>query len=81
MANDENVIVNLADDVSDAAHDRDQPRKLTEYRPTNMPLSKFEIEQDEARDTAHKGWTPRTMQNIGDLVPLPEKPGPPSDID
>lgn len=75
------MIVNNSDDISDVAHDRDEPRKLGEYKSTNMPLSKFEIEQDEAKDTAREGWAPRTPDNIGDMVPLPEKPGPPSDID
>jgi hypothetical protein len=77
----EDVTVTAVDDVSDVAHEHDRLRKLGEYKPTNMPLSKFEIEQDEAKDTEHKGWAPRTAQNIGDLTPLPEKPGPPDDID
>jgi hypothetical protein len=77
----EDVTVSTLDDVSDVAHDHDRLRKLSEYRPTNVPLSKAEIEQDEARDTAHTGWAPRTPENIGDMVPLPEKPGPPDDID
>ena len=51
-------------------------RELSDYRSTNMPLSASEIKQDEARDTAHEGWTPRTTENIGDMIPLPEKPNP-----
>lgn len=81
MAEKENVIVNIADDIFHQSHDHDPARRVSEYKPTNMPLSKFEIEQDEARDTEHTGWAPRTPDNIGDMVPLPEKPGPPDDID
>jgi hypothetical protein len=63
----EDVSVTTVDDSSD------RPRKLSEYKPTNLPLSADEIEQDEARDTAHEGWAPRTTENIGDMVPLPER--------
>jgi hypothetical protein len=70
----EDVTVSTVDDVSDVAHAHDRPRKLSEYKSTNMPLSKAEIEHDEARDTAREGWAPRTTENIGDPVPLPEKP-------
>ena len=74
MAEHEDVTVSTVDDVSGVAHSKDRPRKLSEYKPTNVPLSEAEIEQEEARDTAHEGWAPRTTENIGDLVPLPEKP-------
>ena len=74
MAEHEDVTVSTIDEVSTIAHSKDRPRKLSEYKPTNMPLSEAEIEQDEARDTAHEGWAPRTTENIGDLAPLPEKP-------
>jgi len=70
----EDIIVNIDDESN-------EPCKLSEYKPTNVPLSKSEIEQDEAIDTEQEGWAPRTCENIGDLVPLPEKPGPPDDID
>jgi hypothetical protein len=59
------VIVTTADDG---------PRNLSDYKATNMPLSASEIANDEARDTAHEGWAPRTTENIGDMIPLPEKP-------
>jgi hypothetical protein len=42
-----------------------------------MPLSASEIRQDEAKDTAHEGWAPRTTENIGDMTPLPERPAVP----
>jgi hypothetical protein len=63
----EDVLVSIDDESN-------EPRKLSEYKPTNLPLSKAEIEQDEARDTEHEGWAPRTTENIGDMTPLPEKP-------
>jgi len=77
---DEDVIVNRADDLFHKSSDFDH-RKVGEYKSTNTPLSKAEIARDEAIDTADRGWAPRTTENIGDMVPLPEKPGPPSDID
>lgn len=70
----EDVIVTINDESNEA-------RKLSEYKPTNVPLSRSEIEQDEAKDKEHEGWAPRSIENIGDMVPLPEKPGPPDDID
>jgi hypothetical protein len=69
----EDVSVTTVDDVSDVAHDHDRERKLSEYKPTNVPLSASEIAQDEAKDTAHEGWAPRTTENISDMKPLPEK--------
>lgn len=74
MPEHEDVTVSTVDDVSDGAHSHDRPRKLSEYKSTNMPLSEAEIEQDEARDDEGQGWAPRTTENIGDMVPLPEKP-------
>jgi hypothetical protein len=70
----EDVTVSTVDDLSEVAHSQDRPRKLSEYKPTNMPLSKSEIDQDEAKGTADEGWAPRTTENIGDMIPLPEKP-------
>jgi hypothetical protein len=55
------------------AHSQDRPRNLGDYKSTNMPLSKSEILHDEARVTGHEGWAPRTLENIGDMRPLPEK--------
>jgi hypothetical protein len=73
----EDITVNNTDDLSDVAHAHDEPSKLSDYKPTNMPLSQSEIEHDEARDTAHEGWAPRTTENIGDMTPLPEHPAKP----
>jgi len=70
----EDVIVTTVDDLSDVAHSKDEVRRLSDYKPTNTPLSQAEIELDEARDTGQEGWAPRTTENIGDLTPLPEKP-------
>jgi hypothetical protein len=74
MDNEEDVTVSTFDDLSQVAHDHDRTRKLEDYKPTNVPLSESQIEQDEARDTEHEGWAPRTTENIGDMKPLPEKP-------
>jgi hypothetical protein len=74
MSEKEDVTVSKFDDLSDVAHDHDEIRKLSEYKPTNVPLSASVIEQDEAKDTAHEGWGPRTTENIGDMKPLPEHP-------
>jgi hypothetical protein len=63
----EDLIVSINDES-------DKSRKLSEYKPTNMPLSQSQIEQDEARDTEHEGWAPRTTENIGNITPVPEKP-------
>ena len=73
----EDITVSTFDDLSDVAHDHDVQRKLSDYKPTNLPLSKSQIEQDEARDTAQEGWAPRTTENIGDMTPLPEHPAKP----
>jgi hypothetical protein len=70
----EDVTVSTFDDLSDVAHDHDRQRKLSEYKQTNVPLSKAQIEQDTSRDAEHEGWGPRTTENIGDMVPRPEKP-------
>jgi hypothetical protein len=73
MAKQEDVTVTIIDDLSAVAHTHDRLRKLSDYKPTNMPLSRSEIDQDEVKDTAHEGWGPRTTENIGDMVPLPER--------
>jgi hypothetical protein len=70
----EDVTVSMFDDLSDVAHTHGEPRKLSDYKPTNMPLSAAEIRHDEVRDEAHTGWAPRTTENIGDMTPIPEKP-------
>lgn len=74
MPEHEDITVSTVDNVSDVAYSHDRPRKLSEYRPTNLPLSEVEIERDEAMDTMHEGWAPRTTENIADMTPIPEKP-------
>lgn len=73
MPEKEDVTVSIIDDLSDVAHTHDSERKLSDYKSTNSPLSAAEIDQDEAKDTGHEGWAPRTTGNIGDMKPLPEK--------
>lgn len=69
----ENLVVSTFDDLfgSDLRR-RMEPRFLGDFRPTNVPLSRFEIERDEAKDVSHWGWAPRTLENIGELTPIPE---------
>ena len=74
MSEPEDVAVTTVDDVSDVAHAQDELRRVSDYKPTNTPLSEFEIEEDAAKDTEHAGWAPRTTKNIHDLTPLPERP-------
>jgi hypothetical protein len=69
----EDVSVTTIDDLSDVAHTHGRERKLSEYKSTNMPLSASEIARDEAKDTEHLGWAPRTLENIHDMKPIPEK--------
>ncbi|HEX5228563.1 MAG TPA: hypothetical protein VFW44_12665 [Bryobacteraceae bacterium] len=65
---DQDVPVSNCDELSDTAHDRDEVRRVRDFKQTNAPLSKSEI--DKKKD----GY-------LGDMTPLPEKPTPPSDID
>lgn len=74
MSEHEDVAVTTFDEVSDVAHAHNELRRLSDYKPTNTPLSESEIEQDAVRDTEHAGWAPRTTENIHDLTPLPERP-------
>lgn len=71
---DEQVVVNDYDEISDVAHKKDEPRKVGEYKATNTPLSKAEIDEDERKNAGKPGWAPRTTENIGDFKPLPEQP-------
>lgn len=73
---DENLCVDRTDELTVAGGWRaDRVRTVGEYRETNMPLSRFEIEwRDRLRGPAEPGgWVPRTTGNIGDLTPLPEQ--------
>jgi len=65
---DQDVPVSTCDELSDVAHDHNQVRKVSDFKPTNAPLSKDEIEK-------------RKQGYIGDLEPLPEQPTLPNDID
>ena len=59
----------------------DHVRMVGDYRPSNMALSRNEIEM-RARlgGPEERGkWVPRTLENIGDLIPLAEED--PSAID
>ena len=53
----------------------DRVRIISEYRPTNMALSRFEIETRARLGGPDRPgrWVPRTIENIGELTPLPEQ--------
>ncbi|HTS48951.1 MAG TPA: hypothetical protein VMH05_13465 [Bryobacteraceae bacterium] len=53
----------------------DRVRMVGEYRPSNMPLSRFEMEMRAGLGGRSRPgeWVPRTMENIGELTPLPEE--------
>lgn len=73
---DENLIVDRTDELTVAGGQlADRVRTVGEYRETNMPLSRFEIEWRERLHGPRQpdGWVPRTTENIGDLTPLPEE--------
>lgn len=68
----EALIINGEDEVLHVPRDDDPASKLSDYEPTNMPLSQSQIDLYEARDAKHEGWGRRTTKNIGDAVPLPD---------
>lgn len=45
---------------------KDHTRHLSDYKPTNAPLSAVEIEQRKQH------WPPDTLGDIEDLTPIPE---------
>jgi len=53
----------------------DRVRMVGEYRPSNMALSRFEIEMRARLGGPNRRgeWVPRTTENIGELTPLPEE--------
>ena len=69
----ESLVINFEDELLHIPRDDDPVSTISEYEPTNMPLSQSQMDLYEARDTKHEGWGPRTTKNIGDVVPLPEK--------
>lgn len=74
--NAEYIPVDSTDELTVAGGRRaDRVRMLGEYRVTNAPLSRFEIERREKLrgGTQAGAWVPRTLDNIGDLVPVPEQ--------
>ena len=72
----EYVPVDSTDELTVAGgRDADRVRMISEYRPTNMALSRFEIEMRARLGGRNKPgqWVPRTPENIGDLIPVPEQ--------
>jgi hypothetical protein len=73
---DEDMAVDSTDELTVAGgRNADRVRILSEYRPTNMALSRSEIEMRAKMGGPNQPgkWVPRTMHNIGDLIPLPEQ--------
>lgn len=73
---DENLPVDSTDELlAEGGRRADRVRIVGEYRETNMPLSRFEIDWRERLQGPRQpdGWIPRTPENIGDLTPLPEE--------
>ena len=70
----ERLVINFEDQLLHIPRDDDPVSTVSEYDPTNMPLSQSQMDLYEARDAKHEGWGPRTTKNIGDVVPLPDKP-------
>jgi hypothetical protein len=58
----EDIDISTVDDVSDVAHTHNDQRKLSDFKPTNTPLSADEIERAKNRD----------RKDASDLKPLPE---------
>jgi hypothetical protein len=61
--------LDIADDATE-----DRPRQLGEFKPTNSPLSKTDLDR-RVHDPAKKqnqGWVPRSTGNIGELTPIPD---------
>jgi hypothetical protein len=72
----EKLVINSEDELLHIPRCDDPVSTLSEYAPTNAPLSQSQMDLYEARDAKHEGWGPRTTKNIGDVVPLPDKPAP-----
>ena len=49
-------------------------RKLGEFKPTNSPLSAADLEhrRDDPAKNRKADRIPRTTENIGELIPIPE---------
>lgn len=72
----ENVPVSVSDDLVTAGGPSGiRSRRLGEFKPTNLPLSAFEIEhrRDLHKSKSDDAWIPRNAHNVEDLVPISEE--------
>jgi hypothetical protein len=51
-----------------------RPGKLGEFKPTNSPLSAADLKhrRGDPSKKPRQEWVPRTIDNIGELTPIPE---------
>ncbi|HLJ48705.1 MAG TPA: hypothetical protein VKU01_21965 [Bryobacteraceae bacterium] len=78
----DDVPVSITDDLGDADKGQQTGHVVTfgDFRPTNVPLSAFEVEERrKLMDAQHKtaDWPARTVDNTGDTAPI-EEHGPPA---
>ena len=72
IKDEKNVPVSGTDKLtSDGKDQADHTRKFGEYKPTNTPLPAVDVEERRKR-----GWLPRKIETIHDLVPLEEHDAP-----
>jgi hypothetical protein len=73
----EDVPVSSTDELTTAGGEvADRTRLFGEYKPTNTPLSRAEVEQRKALAArghiTERRWTPRTPENISEMTPIEE---------
>jgi hypothetical protein len=62
----------LTIDSEDPGTPANQSRKLGEFKPTNSPLSAADLEHQRHDPKRKQEWVPRTTENIGEPMPIPE---------
>ena len=62
------IAVSSTDELTVGGRKADRVRELGEFKPTNAPLSAWEIEHRQ-RDQ----WPPHTIDNIGELAPVADQ--------
>jgi len=74
LAEQDDYPVSSIDELGDGRTLPNRPRKLGEFKPTNSPLSAADLEhrRDDPSKNKNQGWVPRTTENIGELMPIPE---------
>ena len=80
----DDVPVSITDDLGDADKGQQSGHIVAfgDFRPTNVPLSAFEVEQRQMlMERQHKttSWPKRTASNTDDAAPIEEHEPPPSE--